>query len=49
MLRYDNSHGVHERHQVDLDELETVEWSGTVEAHLDRFLDEVEKLRDTMR
>jgi len=45
VLRYDNSHGVHDRHHIDLDERETVEWSGSVEEHLRRFLDEVDEMR----
>lgn len=45
VLRYDNSHGVHERHHVDLDEPEIIEWSGSVEEHLKRFFDEVDSLK----
>jgi hypothetical protein len=45
VLRYDNSHGVHERHHVDLDEPEIIEWSGSVEEHLERFFDEVDSLK----
>jgi len=45
ILRYDNSHGVHERHHVDLDEPEIIEWSGSVEDHLNRFFDEVDELK----
>jgi len=44
VLRYDNSHGVHERHHRNLDEPEAIEWSGSVEDHLERFLEEVEEL-----
>jgi hypothetical protein len=45
VLRYDNSHGVHERHHIDLNEPEIIDWSGSAEEHLDRFLDEVDELR----
>jgi len=44
VLRYDNSHGVHERHHAGLDEPEVIEWSGSVEEHLRMFLNEVEEL-----
>lgn len=45
VLRYDNSHGVHERHHVDLEEPEIIEWSGSVEDHLSRFFDEVDRIK----
>ncbi|XGI83531.1 DUF6516 family protein [Halorutilales archaeon Cl-col2-1] len=45
ILRYDNSHGVHERHYADLNDPEIIEWSGSVEEHLERFFEEVEEIR----
>ena len=44
VLRYDNAHGVHERHEGDGDGI-PIEYEGDVEAHLERFFDEVEELR----
>lgn len=44
ILRYDNAHGVHERHEGDGDGI-PIEYEGNVEAHLERFFEEVEAFR----
>lgn len=44
VLRYDNAHGIHERHRGD-GSGEQIEYEGTVEEQLRKFFEEVEELR----
>jgi hypothetical protein len=44
ILRYDNAHGIHERHYGD-GSGEQIEYEGTVEGQLRKFFEEVEELR----
>ena len=44
-LRYDNSHGVHERHEGPDGEGRRIEFEGSAEAHLRQFFEEVDGIR----
>lgn len=45
ILRYDNSHGVHERHHGPDAPGERIRYSGSIEGHLKRFMQEVRQIR----
>lgn len=46
-LRYDNSHGVHERHEGPDGKGRRIEFEGNTEAHLRRFFEDVEEFRES--
>jgi hypothetical protein len=46
LLRFDNAHGTHERHEGPNSPGIPVEYPGEVEEHLQRFFEEVDQIRE---